>query len=114
MTAFLDIELRRGSDPSAERIHLAAGVPHDGDGVGMIPGGEQGPRAVQKRRPRAGNNYLTITPGIELARAQGSGRDDDDLSLRGFNGRDISHGAKELLWPPTRVTLRRGLFLLWG
>ena len=72
VAAFLDIELRRGSDPRGECINVAAGVPHDEDGVGFISGGEQGTRAVQKRRPRAGNNYLTVTPGIELARAQGN------------------------------------------
>ena len=43
--AFLDVELGRRSDPSAQRINVAAGVPHDGDRVGITPGGEQGPRA---------------------------------------------------------------------
>jgi hypothetical protein len=67
VAAFLDVEQSRGSDPRCERIKLATGVPHDGDGVGIISGGDQGARAVQKRLPPAGDYYLTITPGIELA-----------------------------------------------
>jgi hypothetical protein len=65
--AFLDVEPRRRSDPRGERVTFAAGMPHDGDGAGMIPGGEQDMRTVQKRLPRTGDDYLTITLGLELA-----------------------------------------------
>ena len=67
MAACLDIEPRRRSDPRGEHINAAAGVPHDSAGVGMIPGRKQGTRTVQKRLPRAGDNYFTITPGLEVA-----------------------------------------------
>jgi hypothetical protein len=67
MAAFLDIEPRRRSDPSDEGINLAAGMPHDDDGVWMIPGGEQGTRAVQKRLPRTGDDKLTVTPCFKPA-----------------------------------------------
>jgi hypothetical protein len=65
--AFLDEEPGRDSDPRGERINVAAGVPHDKDGVRMIPGGEEGTRAVQKRRPRAGDDKLAATPRLKPA-----------------------------------------------
>ena len=56
MGAFLDVKPGRDSDPRRQRVNVAAGVPHDRDGVGIIPGGEQGTGAVQKWLPRAGDN----------------------------------------------------------
>jgi hypothetical protein len=54
--AFLDIEARCQSDPCGERINVASGVPYDSNGVGIVPGGEQGARAGQKWLPRTGDN----------------------------------------------------------
>ena len=108
MAAFLDIEPRRRSDPRGEHINVAAGVPHDGDGVGMIPGRKQGTRTVQKRLPRAGDNKLAATPGFKLAIAQGDRRDHDGVAVRAIKARDISHDAHTLSGPRARRTPRRG------
>ena len=91
MGAFLDTVPRRDSDPRRQRINLAAGVPRDRDGVGMVPGGEQGTGAVQQRLPRAGDYYLTVTAGIELAWSRGT-------------------AVMRTTWPC--VQSRRGIFLM--
>jgi hypothetical protein len=111
--AFLHVELSRRSDPRGKRINVAAGVPKDDDGVGMIPGGEQGARAIQKRLPRPGNDKLAAIPNFKPAIAQGKRRDEGDVGLRAISWRDISHGAHTQSWPRARRTPRRGLFR-WG
>jgi hypothetical protein len=67
VAAFLDVEPGRDADPCAERINLAAGMAQEGDRVGMVPGGEQGARAVQNGLARPGDQYLTVTAGLEPA-----------------------------------------------
>jgi hypothetical protein len=95
VAAFLDIEPRRRSDPRGEHINVAAGVPHDGDGVGMIPGRKQRTRALQKRLPRTGDDKLAATPGFKPAIAQGNRRDHDGVAMRAIKARGITHGAKQ-------------------
>jgi hypothetical protein len=55
MAALLDIETGSDANARRKRVNVAAGMPHDCDGFGIIPGREQGPRAVQQRLSRRGN-----------------------------------------------------------
>jgi len=67
--ALLDTEAGRHSDPCGEGINVAPGVPHGGNGVGIVPSSQQGARAGQKWLRRTADNNLTIAPRFESASA---------------------------------------------